>query len=279
MDLKNEDALLDHLRAAIDNDTLRLPTLPEVALNVRQAINSGRASDAELARLIAADPALSVRLLQVANSPMYRAPRKIDSVQAALTRLGHNTIRTLVMSLAMKQIFQPDSPLLGKYFRDIWQHSVNVAAVARALALRCRHLNADQAMLGGLIHQIGKLPLLTLADLFPELGRDQDTLERHLENLHPRIGRIIMEAWEFPETLARVTWEYKDLQRDAGPAADYVDVVQVAYLENLAVSNAAALPDLSEVRSFAKLGLDPETEIMEIEDMAGEVSETSALIR
>ncbi|HYE37805.1 HDOD domain-containing protein [Methylocaldum sp.] len=277
MDLKNEQVFLDYVKAAIENDKLQLPTIPEVALKVRQAINSDNASDAEIARAISTDPALSARLLQIANSPLYRARQKIDSLQIAITRMGHNTIRSLVMNLAMKQVFKPSSLLLEHYFHDIWQHSLNVAAVCRALALRARPLDSDQAMLAGLIHQIGKLPILTLAEKFPELLEDHSVLESHLDTLHPQIGKTIMETWGLPDSLSRAAWEYRNFERDSGSSPDYVDLVQVAYLESVMGTKAAPEVDLSRVPAFTKLGLDPEIEVLEIEGVAVEVEEAQQL--
>jgi HD-like signal output (HDOD) protein len=278
MDLRNEEAFLEYVEAAVQSDKLKLPTLPKVALDVRQAVSSNRATDAEIAKLISTDPGLSVRLLQVANSPLFRARAKIDSLQAAITRMGHNTVRTLVTSLAMKQLFKPSSLALDRQFQSVWRHSVHTAAVSRALACRCRHLDPDQAMLAGLIHQIGKLPILTLAEKFPELGKDEPTLSRHLERLHPAIGKLIMKSWDLPESLSRATWEYLDLQRDPAPEADYVDVVQVAYLETLVSGDPAVKPDLGQVPAFAKLGLDAEIEILEVEDISEACAEAQRLL-
>lgn len=277
MDLRNEQVFLDYIKAAIESDKLQLPTIPEVALKVRQAVNKDNASDAEIAKTISSDPALSARLLQIANSPLYRARQKIESLQAAITRLGHNTIRSLVMNLAMKQVFRPSSLLLESYFHDIWQHSLGVAAVCRALALRARPLDPDQAMLAGLIHQIGKLPVLTLAEKFPELVEDDAILESHLENLHTQIGKIIMETWALPDSLSRAAWEYRDFERDGASAPDYVDLVQVAYLESVMGTKAAPQVDLAGVPAFTKLGLNPEIEVLEIEGVAAEVEEAQQL--
>jgi HD-like signal output (HDOD) protein len=278
MDLRNEKAFFAYIEAAVQSNKLSLPTLPQVALKVRQVVASNKATDSELAKLISSDPALSVRLLQVANSPLFRARAKIDSVQGAITRMGHNSVRTLVTSLAMKQLFKPGSLALERQFQSVWQHSVNIAAVSRALASRCRHLDPDQAMLAGLIHQIGKLPILALAEKFPELGRDEAALNHHLEHLHPAIGQLIMKSWDLPDSLARVTWEYLDFQRDPSPEADYVDVVQVAYLESMAVDKPESAPDLGKVPAFAKLGLDAEIEILEIEDISHDAAEAKRLL-
>jgi len=176
----------------------------------------------------------------VANSPLFRARQKIDSLQHAITRLGRNTVRTVIIGLAMNQLFKPKQLLLDTYFHAIWKQSVNVSAVSRALALRCGHLDKEQAMLAGLLHQIGKLPILTLAERFPEIAKDKAILDSHLEKLHTVIGKLVMEKWDMPEALSRVAWEYRDFQRDSGPEADYVDVVQVAFVESELVTNPAS---------------------------------------
>ena len=278
MDLKNEKDFLEYILAAIENNKLALPTLPEVALSVRQAVNSGNASDAEISRIIANDPGLAARILQAANSPMFRATKKIESIQTAVTRMGHNTIRSLVISLAMQQIFKPKMLVLDKYFHTIWKHSVNVAAVSRALALRCGHLDKEQAMLAGLIHQIGKLPILTMAEKFPEIAKDQSVLDRLLTNLHPTIGKLIMDKWEMPEPLSHVAWEYLDFDRDSGEKADYVDLVQVAYVESQLGDNPELALRTATIPAFRKLGLDPEIEVLEIEGVAEDVQEAQQIL-
>jgi len=274
MDLKNEAHALEYIQSAIANNKLVLPTLPEVALKVREAVNGGKTSDAELARIISDDPSLAARLLQVANSPLYRARQKIENLQSAITRMGHVTIRNLITSLAMQQVFKPQSPLLARYLHDIWKHSVNIAAVSRALAMHCGHLDKEQAMLAGLIHQLGKLPILTLAEKFPEIAGDKAALDNLLEKLHPAIGKLIMETWDLPEALSKAAWEYLDFRRDPQPSADYVDVVQVAFIENEIASNPNFRLDAAEVPAFRKLGLDPDIEVLEIEGVAEEVSAT-----
>jgi HD-like signal output (HDOD) protein len=277
MDLKNEQAFLEYVTAAIENDKVVLPTLPEVALSVRQAVNSGNASDAEISRIIANDPGLAARLLQIVNSPLFRARTKVETLQNAVTRMGHNTIRTVVISLAMQQIFKPKLLVLDEHFHAIWKHSVNISAVSRALALRCGHLNKEEAMLAGLIHQIGKLPILTLAEKFPELAQDREALDNLLTKLHPHIGKLIMSKWDMPDAISKVPWEYVDFSRDSGPKADYVDVVQVAYIESEMVHNPTLASVVQDVPAFRKLGLDPAVEVLEIEGVAEEIEEAKQI--
>ncbi|MGZ4959329.1 MAG: HDOD domain-containing protein [Methylomonas sp.] len=279
MQFKSVQDFLIHVKAELDANRLILPTLPDVALKVREAVNKGDATAQQLSEIISTDPALSARLIQVANSPLYRGAIQIKNIQMAVTRLGNNTIRTLITSLVMQQMFAPKSKLLEHYFRTIWEQGVNVSAISRALASFTPHLNTDEAMLAGLIHQIGKLPILTLVEHIPEFKDSPSRLEKLLEKAHPHVGKIIMETWNFPEELKPVASEYVDFQRDSGPKADYVDIVQVAFLQSIAgTDHPACRIDWSTVPAFAKLGLQPDAEILEIEGVSEEVELAQSML-
>jgi len=272
MQFKSVQDFLAHVQTELDANRLILPTLPDVALKVRDAVAKGDATAQQLAELIATDAALSARLIQVANSPLYRGALEIKNIQMAVTRLGNSTIRTLITSLVMQQMFSPKSKLLEHYFRTIWEQGVNVSAISRALSAFVPHLNGDEAMLAGLIHQIGKLPILTLVERIPEFRDSPSRLDKLLEKAHPHVGKIIMDTWNFPEELKPVASEYVDFQRDSGPKADYVDIVQVAFLQSIAgTDHPACRVDWATVPAFTKLGLQPDAEILEIEGVSEEI--------
>lgn len=266
MQAVNAQQFLDRLKEEIEKDRITLPTLPDVALKVRAAVENGNTTASQLADMIAEDAALSARLLQVANSPLYRARAEITNLQMAIMRLGYDTVRTLIIGLAMKQVFQPDSALLERCFRDIWHTSVDVAAIGRALATLTPHLDAEHALLAGLIHQIGKLPILVLANHDQELANNQPALDRLLNELHPAIGALILSHWNFPDTLRQVVSDYRQWDRQtADGEADYVDIIQVAYLEHLADQGAEPPVDPTAIGAFGRLGLAPDIEVVEIE--------------
>ncbi|NOR68134.1 MAG: HDOD domain-containing protein [Methylomarinum sp.] len=279
MQFKSVQDFLVHVQAELDANRLVLPTLPDVALKVRDAVAKGDATSQELADMIVTDAALSARLMQVANSPLYRGAVEVNNIQMAVTRLGSATIRTLITSLVMQQMFTPSSALLEKNFRETWEQGVNVSAISRALSTFVPHLNADEAMLAGLIHQIGKLPILMLVENIPEFRDSPSRLEKLLEKAHPAIGKIIMDTWDFPEELKRVASEYVNFQRDSGDKADYIDLVQVAFLQSVAgTSHPASRVDWNTVPSFAKLGLSTDAEILEIEGVSDEVELTRSML-
>lgn len=279
MQFKSVQDFLDHVQTELAANRLVLPTLPDVALRVRDAVAKGDASAHELAEMITTDTALSARLIQVANSPLYRGASEIKNIQMAVTRLGNSTIRTLITSLVMQQMFSPKSKLLEHYFRSIWEKGVNVSAISRALATFVPHLNSDEAMLAGLIHQIGKLPILTLVEHIPEFRDSPSRLDKLLEKAHPHVGKMIMDNWNFPEELKPVASEYVDFQRDSGPRADYVDVVQVAFLQSIVgTDHPACRVDWATVPAFAKLGLQPDAEILEIEGVSDEIELAQSML-
>ena len=269
----SEQEFSSQLRSAIEQNKITLPTLPEVALKIRDAVETDSSTAQQIADMVTTDAALSARLLQVANSPLYRGRVQIENIQMAVTRLGQKLVRSLVVSLAMKQIFQATSDTLDTRLRAIWEESVQVAAISRALA-QTVGLNREQAMLAGLIHNIGSLPILTMADSFPELMSDPKTLDSYVEHLSPDIGKLILLTWGFSEALVKVAENYRNLNYDGGPAADYVDVVQVARLQ--VVEDAG--PEWMLAPAFRKLGLEPEAEVIEIEGVADDVDEVRQIL-
>ncbi|MCK5830401.1 MAG: HDOD domain-containing protein [Methylococcales bacterium] len=272
MQFKSVKDFLAHVQEELDANRLVLPTLPDVAIKVREAVSKGDTSSQELANIIITDAALSARLIQVSNSPLYRGAAEINNIQMAVTRLGGTTIRTLITSLVMQQMFSPSTPLLKTYFQDIWEQGVNVSSISRALVTFVPHLNADEAMLAGLIHQIGKLPILMLVENIPEFKDSPSRLNKLLEKAHAPIGKMIMDTWDFPEELKLVASEYENFQRSHDEKADYIDLVQVSFLQSIAgTDHPACRVDWSTVSSFSKIGLPSDEEILEIEGISEEI--------
>ncbi len=279
MQFTSVQGFLDHVQSELDANRLVLPTLPDIALKVKNAVTDGDISAKELADMIVTDAALSAQIIRVANSPMYRGSSEINNIQMAVSRLGNNTIRSLVTSLVMKQIFRPSSKLLESLFRKTWEQSINVSAISRALCAFVPHLDSDEAMLAGLIHQIGKLPILMLVEHIPEFRDSPTRMEKLLEKAHPAVGKLIMDAWDFPGNLKPVASEYVNFQYDSGSKADYVDVVQVAFLQSIAgTDHPACRVDCSTVPSFAKLGFSADAEILEIEGISDEIEIARSLL-
>jgi len=230
--MEAEEVFVKELIDDLESGDLQLPTLPEVALRVRDVVDDENANAVEIAEIIAQDAALSARLIQVANSPLYRGRQEIDRLSMVVSRLGNKLVRNLVTSQVMKQMFQATNDAVDERLRAVWEHSVQVAAIARALAGGVPGLLPDQAMLAGLIHDIGTLPILYRAEEREELLETPGLLDQLIARLHTRIGGAILRHWKFPEPLVAVAAEHENLERTHEGGPDLVDLVQVANLQS-----------------------------------------------
>lgn len=272
MDPQAETQFLDKLLSDLNDDKLVLPTLPEIALKVNSTLENEESSMADVAKIIAQDAALSARLIQVVNSPLLRSPVIIKSIDSAVMRLGSSMIRNLVSSMVMEQLFKAGSPATEKRLRATWQRSVAVSSTAMALSMFNQgknKLKKEQAMLAGLVHDIGILPILSRAEEYPELLEDVLTLDRIITEAHTKVGAAILDKWNFPAELILVATEHENKQYDSKDGPDYVDLVIVAGLQSdTNQDDDVEEEDWSLIPAFSKLGLSAEVEIIDVADSA-----------
>lgn len=255
------DQVCKEIIAAIKADQLILPTLPEVALRVRDVAEDSDSSLDDLGKVISNDPALSARIIKVANSPVFRAAQEISDLKMALMRLGMEYTANIATGLAMEQMFQATSNIVDRRMREVWQRSSEIAGICHVL---CRHrteLRPDQATLAGLVHQIGVLPILTYAEEHPVLLKDSFSLDTVIKKIHPIIGDAILKKWEFPKELQHVPSEHLKFTRDVAHA-DYADIVTVAMLQSYMGSDGDMGDiDYHSVTAFGRLGLEADSHI------------------
>lgn len=276
--MDTEEQILERFLEDLDNNHLILPTLPEVALKVRDAVEKEDASAAEISKIISMDVALSARLLQVCNSPLYRTRMHVENLQTAIARLGNIQVRNLVSSMVMQQMFQATSDVLDKKMRKAWEHSTNVASISYVLAAAAG-IPKDQALLAGLIHDIGALPIIVHAEDIPELRDDAELLDKIIKKLHTIIGERILRDWEFPQSLIDVAAQHENLNRDPETEVDYVDVVIVANLQSYIGTNHPFTElDWNEIPAFHRIGIEPEINIVDIEENKESLEEVKTML-
>lgn len=276
--MESEEVFVNELIEDLETGHLQLPTLPEVALRVRDVVDDENANASQIADIIAQDAALSARLIQVTNSPLYRGRQEIDRLSMVVARLGNKLVRNLVTSQVMKQMFQATNDMVDQRLRAVWEHSVQVAAISRALANRAPGVLPDQAMLAGLIHDIGILPILYRAEERDELLDTPGLLDHLILRLHARIGGAILKHWKFPDALVSVAAEHEDLERSHTGPADLVDLVQVANLQSrIDTDHPLAAADWSRISAFHRLGLDVDVSEIELTDVQEDIEEVQRL--
>jgi HD-like signal output (HDOD) protein len=201
-----------------------------------------------------------------------------ETVQMAVSRLGLTMVRNLLISLVMEQMFQATSNRLDKRLHDLWEHSTEIAAASQIIASKHKGVKNDEAMLAGLIHSIGVLPILIKAEEIPELLNDSNLLDDVIEKLHTKIGKAILESWDFPANLVSVASDYNNYDWDSENGPDLVDVVQVAVIQSRANTEKAVPTDkLDSIKSFKKLGIETGMTVEELDEDSEEYAEALAL--
>ncbi len=253
-------ALIEHLMADIERDSkaskLKIPSLPDIALQVQVAVKDKGSDVSEVARIVMADPPLAGRLLKVANSPMYRGKSAITTCQMAVSRMGLQVTRDLVIGCSLQQLFESESPLLQAFMRKAWQRSTHLAALCAVISRHGRGLDEDRAMLAGLVYNIGALPVINYAAKYPELVEDAAMLSQVIEELSCEVGVQVLRRWDFDLDVIDVVRGSHDWYRDGGPKPDYCDVVVLAQLYSfIDTPKMAEYPAIDAVPSFTKFSL------------------------
>jgi HD-like signal output (HDOD) protein len=252
-----------------------LPSFPEIAIRVRRVLADSKSTVEQVVRVVGSEPALSARILRIANSAsLNRSGKQITELRTAISRIGYNMVRSAALSFSMHQMRHNDKLAAHKqYLNDLWERSTYVAAYAYVLARDHSRVNPDEAMLTGMMHGIGKLYIVTRAAGHPELFADAASLQGLINDWHASIGKAILENWGFPEPMAQAVGDQDDLSRkDAGPP-DLADVIGVANAIAASGTDLSGLQAALQAAEAAKrLGLDESKILSVMQDSAAEVT-------
>jgi len=271
------EKIKNDILAAIEDDSLVLPTLPEAALQVREISENPDSSTFDLVKVISKDAALTARIIKVCNSPLLRGSREVNNLKLAINRLGMTYTSNLATGLAMEQMFQATSEMIDKRMRQVWTVSTEIAGICHVLAAHYTKLKPDQATLAGLIFQIGILPILKYVE-DNDIAINSQILDNLIDKLQAHLGARILEKWDFPIELQQVPIESCNYLRKRH-TADYSDVVMVARLQSLVgTDDPVTKMDWSKISAFERLGLDPEIDMGEEEDLSADMEAAMALL-
>jgi HD-like signal output (HDOD) protein len=278
---QSDDVAFDFIRtlaAELSRGNVDLPSFPEIAVRVRRVLSDPKSSVEQVVRVVGSEPSLAGRLLRIANSAsLNRSGKTVTDLRTAVNRIGYNMVRSAAMSFSMAQI-RKSSKLAGleDQLTTLWQRSTVVAAFAFVLARTCTKVNADEAMLTGMMHGIGKLYVLTRAIDHPELFLTGRTLDDIIGQWHASIGKAIIENWEFSESMAQAVGDQADLTRVHDGPPDLSDVIVVAILMAEHAGDLRGLEAaLDGLPAAKRIGLDQEKTQAVMRESSAEVAALS----
>ncbi len=241
MDIQLDPAVLDRLQKADE-----LPTLPTLALRVARLVNDPHASMQDLVQIIRTDPAVTSKILRVANSAYYGMQRKIESLNMALVILGMKEIHHLVNTISVFQAF-PKGYLPGNFeYKKFWIHSAGVGEAAQLLSNRLGFFEKGAIFTGGLLHDMGKIILARFfTDEFfecIEIANRREIELRKAEDYiigtnHALIGAWLAEKWQLPKILVEIVLHHHTYDQATGFPAE----VTLIHLANI-LCNQKGMP-------------------------------------
>ncbi len=223
-------AFVQRIAAEVSAGRVELPSFPDIALRVRNALQNEDIDHNRLAQVVGSDAGLAAKILSLANSTAFSTGQSnIDRLEVAVSRIGHDNVRSSAISYAIEQLRQsPETRHIREEIKTLWKQSTMVAALCHVLARHTRAADPDVAMLAGLMHNIGELYLLVRADRDSELLEDPELRHTLVKQWNPGIGRAIAENWELPELVCEAISEQDAVDRDSGHRPDLIDVLIVA---------------------------------------------------
>ncbi len=254
------------LAGEVSKGQVDLPAFPEVVARIKNALSDDSVTPVKVAQLVASEAGLAARLMTMANSViMNPSGTQITELKTAIVRIGYNNVRTTAVAYAVTKLRQAkELEAIRGELEMLWTEATTVAALSWAIARRVPHINADEAMLAGLVHNIGKLYILSRSQGAAHgqfAVSDMGTLVR---DWHANVGKAIVENWGFSHAIVAAVGEHEDQDRIVRQA-DMGDVLQVAVrlVPYMSETDAALPAGMLGANAFLRLAMD-ETRIPQV---------------
>ncbi|MFU8788097.1 MAG: HDOD domain-containing protein [Methylobacter sp.] len=240
--------------SAYRENKLSLPSLPNVALRLKEAMEKDLGVN-DVVKIVGVDAAIVAKLIQLANSALYSPISPVTNCHNAVTRLGLDQTRKLVMSISLKQLFYCQNPQLMAKMQDLWKNSLYISSLSFVLAQENGSVNPEDALLAGLVSDIGIIPILHFAEQNPDEYPSLDILDSAIPFLSPSVGTLVLHTLGFTPELAMIPKYAEDwFYESGGDKPDLADIVILAKLHSyFGTRRAKEIPYMNSIPAYIKL--------------------------
>jgi HD-like signal output (HDOD) protein len=254
----DRDAVIRKLSLEVAVGDVRLPSFPDIAARVQQILEDPKAARSRVAQVIGADAALAARILRLANSAFLNpSAQQIIDLQQAVTRLGTQLVRCTAMSFSLQQMELCDGEAkLRPQIRQLWRKGALVASIAYVLARETHAAKPDEALMTGLMHNIGNLYITVGTPSRADCDDQSDEWQQLVDEWQPRIASSILKHWKFPPEIIVAVANQNTENLEVRGADGLTDVLIAAIKLGSCVLQRELLNDaVTESPSFRRLGL------------------------
>ncbi|HEX6736621.1 MAG TPA: HDOD domain-containing protein [Azonexus sp.] len=222
--------ILEDIARDLSGD-VNFPTCMDAAILVRNTLRDPLANLDRVVQVVGIEPLISSKLLRLANSVSYNpSGKRVNDLATAIGRLGFEAVRTTSLAVAMDQMLKSRNlAAFDDIARKAWEHSLQVAAIARVLARRIGRFKPDEAMLAGLVHDIGIFYLLFRAAEYPEYRDNRAAMVDLIRGWHESIGESLLHILGLPEHITEAVRDHDQAQNIETPS----NLRDILYFANL----------------------------------------------
>jgi putative nucleotidyltransferase with HDIG domain len=237
------------------------PVMPQVVREIQAVVKRPKSTSEEVAQVIEKDPVISLRLISVANSPIYRGVSEIRNVKGALPRLGIKETLNIVLAIANKSLYSTDKVQFKILMDKLWVHSLASAYGSKLIAQNLKLADSEKFFLMGLTHDIGKSLLLkAFTEVAKEKNLNLNAITANIQEAHLSLGSLLLKRWGFDEEFINVLSHHED--KELSPDAE--KEILVIHLANMLTRKIGFSLfddeiDFAELASAQILKMEPET--------------------
>jgi HD-like signal output (HDOD) protein len=272
----SENQLLQMFTQHFLDDELEIPSLPNVAIQLRKAMQQEIGID-EAVKIIQLDPVISAKLVEVANCPLYISAVPAKSCFEAVKRIGLLATRDLVISLSVKNIFKSNLAPIKKHMDKLWKNSLYLSSLSFVLASASKQKKPEEALLAGLICDIGAVPFFNFVANLPSSYYNEEELQKAIPTIKGIIGASILRKWNFPQEFIDVVLMSDDWYHYSDESLSYTDIVVLSRLHSqIGKKGVSTLPAITSIPAASKLKnitLSPENSLSILHDAKDKIND------
>jgi HD-like signal output (HDOD) protein len=237
LDLMADDMTAEVARVLdlmLEEPDVKLPVLPQVANEVRKLVSQENVSFERLSEVVALEPTMSARILEVANSPLYAGRETTRNLQQAVSRIGLRETRNILSAISAENLFKVSDRRLALLLTKLWMHSLACAYSNEIMAKDLYIAESGDYFMLGLLHDVGKLLFLQLIQqgferkIWNKRIITDELLDTVLNTRHNRLGARLIQKWGYDKTFENVVY----LHDDSYYVHEYDEAVVVTFFSN-----------------------------------------------
>jgi HD-like signal output (HDOD) protein len=206
--------------------------VPDIVIKLQKTLSDENVTNETVVRVVGSEAMLAGKLMNMANSAALNGTgRKIADLRMAVARVGFNIVRSAALAFAVEQLRKsPEFKHLEGPLDVLWKSSVQIAALSHVIARRFSSLNGDTALLAGLMHNVGRIYILTRASKHPTLVADPLTFNSIVRDWHTNVAKALLENWRVAEEIVEAVAGHEDMDREQRGPVTLTDVLSLAML-------------------------------------------------